>query len=134
MGLTKDELEKPGYEFNSYTTGYEVFYTDILGFWRQLYYNPLLEKSTYELENNVIGYSQTDYDSETAWYKMVSLDPSRLNFWFDLTEGSGELSNYSIYNVGDRLKALKDSNVRSLYYKDAPEIILYEQDDLKSVK
>ena len=57
---------------------------------------------------------------------MVTLDPSRLNFWFDLTEGSGELSNYSVYNIGDRLKALKDANIKSLYYKDVPEIILYE--------
>ena len=44
------------------------------------------------------------------------------------------MGNYTIHEVGDRLKATKDGNIRSLYYKDAPEIILYEQDDLKNVK
>lgn len=133
MGLPESELNKVGREFRGYT-GYEVFYTDILGFWRQLYFNPILESENYKLEDNVIGYSQLDYDMETNWYKQVFLDPSTLNFWFDLTEGSGELGHYTIREVGDRLKATKDSNVRALYYKDAPEIIFYEQDDLKDVK
>lgn len=133
MGLPESELNKVGHEFRGYT-GYEVFYTDILGFWRQLYFNPILENENYELENNVIGYSQLDYNPITNWYKQVLIDPSKLNFWFDLTEGSGELGNYTIHEVGDRLKATKDGNIRSLYYKDAPEIILYEQDDLKDVK
>jgi hypothetical protein len=56
MGLPESELNKVGHEFRGYT-GYEVFYTDILGFWRQLYFNPILENENYELENNVIGYS-----------------------------------------------------------------------------
>lgn len=117
------------------TTGYEIFYTDVLGFWRQLYYNPLLEENTYDINDASAGMlTVDDFNSETYWLKMIQTQPSSLNFWFDLTEGYDELAKYRISLIGDRLKATKDGQVKSLYYKDTPNIIYYEAEEIPRVE
>jgi len=68
LAANKDILKKNG------TTGYEVFYTDLLGFWRELYYNPLLEKNDYDIKN--IFLESSDFNPETNWRKIVSERPS----------------------------------------------------------
>ena len=131
LAANKDILKKNG------TTGYEVFYTDLLGFWRELYYNPLLEKNDYDISNIFSGANSLtidDFNTQTNWRKIVSERPSQLNYWFDLTEGYGELAKYTISAIGDRLKATKDSAVEALYYKDTPNIIYYEQNDIPKVE
>lgn len=116
-------------------TGYEVFYTDVLGFWRQLYYNPLLENIDFDIEQNTnYVYSYLDYSSETFWNKVIYSAPSTLNFWFDLTEGSGEISNYQISLIGDRLKATKDAKITALYQIEVPNIIYYDQDNISHIQ
>lgn len=118
------------------STGYEVFYTDLLGFWRQLYYNPLLEKPEYDIEEDTAyAYTYLDYSSSTYWWnKLVYTAPFNLNFWFDLTEGSGEINNYQISMVGDRLKATKDTKVTALYQVEVPNIIYYDQDNISYIQ
>lgn len=117
------------------STGYEVFYTDVLGFWRQLYYNPLLEDIDFSIEENTnYAYTYLDYSYETFWNKIVYSAPSTLNFWFDLTEGSGEITNYQISLVGDRLKATKDTKITALYQAEVPNIIYYDQDNISYIQ
>lgn len=117
------------------STGYEVFYTDLLGFWRQLYYNPLLEKIDYSIEEDTAyAYTYLDYSPSTYWNNIVSTAPSNLNFWFDLTEGSGEINNYQISMIGDRLKATKDTKVTALYQAEIPNIIYYDQDNISYIQ
>lgn len=117
------------------STGYEVFYTDVLGFWRQLYYNPLLEDVDFSIEENTnYAYTYLDYSYETFWNKIVYSAPSTLNFWFDLTEGSGEITNYQISLVGDRLKATKDTKITALYQAEVPNIIYYDQDNISYIQ
>ena len=117
------------------TTGYEVFYTDLLGFWRQLYYNPLLENIEFDIEENTnYLYTYLDYVPETCWNKIIYSAPSKLNFWFDLTEGSGEINNYQISLIGDRLKATKDTKITALYQAEVPNIIYYEQENISYIQ
>lgn len=116
------------------TTGYEIFYTDILGFWRDLYYNPLLEKKEYDITTIGEKRELEDYNDKTCWWKIVSTRPSSLHFWFDLTAGYDELAKYTISQIGDRLKATKDTAIKALYYKDTPNIIYYEAEDIPLVE
>jgi len=64
----------------------------------------------------------------------VEEDPTTLDFWLDLSEGSGELSYYSISAIGDRLKATKNSAIKALYYKEIPNIVFFEQDDIDIIE
>lgn len=99
-------------------TGYEQYYIDMEGFWRQIY-NP--EPSE-------------DFDSETHWHNDVTDNPSVLNFWIEFLDTDGEISKYSIPAVGDRAKVVNNTSINSIYYKDTPLIIFYEDDEDIGVK
>ena len=114
-------------------TGYEVFYTDMLSFWRTLYYSPLLEKDDYDIEEATL-LKVNNFNLQTLWNNAVEEDPTTLDFWLDLSEGSGELSYYSISAIGDRLKATKNSAIKALYYKEIPNIVFFEQDDIDIIE
>lgn len=108
----------------SWKTGYEAFYEDILGFWRQLYYDPLYEPLDYELP---VGYSLEDYwwgdnDSRNGWHKDVYNNPSGLNFWIDFIEPQGGLATYAIDEIGVKGKYENSSTVKSIAAKNPPAL------------
>ena len=91
-------------------TGYEQYYTDLIdgtgltgvekGFWRYLY-------------------------DGTDWTEATKSDPSELIFWFDFLDPVGtDLEKYSVKVIGDRTNPVNDSNIKTMYYKDAPNILL----------
>ena len=57
------------------------------------------------------------------WNKAVYEAPQNLNFWFDFLDTDGELSQFSVKNVGCRPKAINDSNVKAIYFRETPDII-----------
>lgn len=152
---------KPWRLYLSGKTEYEQYYTDIIGFWRQLY-NPdiftkvipsgilgidhlsedfyLGEPSNDEslpFEKNHFNYCDPeDYpEDNTKWYwaKNVYDSPDMLNFWFDFLDiNEGELNHYSNKAIGNRLKAVTDNNVKGIYFKDTPEIIFMTDEDFES--
>lgn len=111
--LIKIEASNPS--FIDGKTGYEQYYTDLQGFWRQLY-NPT--PSAEEFNN---FYDKTSNDR--YWNKQIHLDPNSLNFWFDFLDTEGELGNYSVYKIGTRSKVIKDDLIKSIYFKETPEIL-----------
>lgn len=80
------------------TTGYEQYYTDLLGFWRELYENK-------------------------KWKDEVSTAPDQLNFWFDFLDADSELGQFSVKAVGDRVKAVNDTSVTAIYFREVPDLI-----------
>lgn len=65
-----------------------------------------------------------EYDRETYWHNNVSDCPEKLLFWFDFLDADGsQLGKYSVPAVGVRSKALKDTNVKSIYYREVPKVI-----------
>ena len=184
-------------------TGYEAYYIDLEGFWRELY-NPYLEKdiqdtsqkienltkeidtlkrSSSTLENSIIALneiitnpstSQEEIDQASEqitsaknslaicrsalnlaesklksaeqqleeltlqaenffihpedgnkqhWNRKVFEAPETLNFWFDFLDSEGELSQFSVRNVGSRSKPVNDNNVKSIYFRETPSVI-----------
>ena len=97
-------------------TGYEQYYSDIQGFWRQLYNPSPIDK---EQDNY---YSENDNDK--YWTKKIHTDPYSLNFWFDFLDiGEGaELSKYSVKKIGQRSKVDNQSSINSIYNKETPEV------------
>lgn len=187
-------------------TGYEQYYTDMDGFWRQLY-NPFY-KGTYKIayvnktlfeqnptsyyyylqgnkntafSSNRTYYTQSltgqytelskltkdvydknptnyyyihqcvngeeykpkqqyyekyedEYDSSSYWSKTITESPENLNFWFDFLDSEGELSQYSVRNVGTRPKAENNADVKAIYFRETPNIIYIEEDSIEYTK
>ena len=109
---------------DNFTLGYEPFYTDMISNWRSLYFNPILEDYEYNIKEATGNYL-SDYDKDNSWIQLLRLAPNEISFWFDLTEGQLELNEFSISKIGDRLKTVKDTSIKSLFYKDTPNIIYY---------
>lgn len=99
-------------------TGYEIYYIDLEGFWRQLY-NP---------ETNLEGFIPKG-EKNQYWHENVIKRPEILNFWFDLLDSEGELSQYSVDIIGDRIKVLNDNSVKAIHYKEVPGLIFATQKD-----
>lgn len=138
-------------------TGYEQYYTDIEGFWRQLY-NPnylmyegqYLYEYMYETSNikNNKFYKETNEGKEypienyylphknvgnieinphfSFWNKSIIDTPETINFWFDLLDTNGELSQYSIEAIGRRTKVVNDTNIKAIFYEDTPTVIFVD--------
>ena len=133
-------------------TGYEQYYTDMQGFWRQLYYPNFPHEYKYtpgeyteEIKRNEttgfytkqrvwVGQTQEDvseyFDEDEAgfkwWNKNVRYNPEVLNFWIDFLDQGEELSQFSIPLVGDRQKVINDDKVSAIIFKEIPDLILYD--------
>ena len=101
------------------------------GFWRQLY-NPRETQNDKLIADNG-GYEYYGEGDKQYWNKQIHLDPSTLNFWFDFLDTEGELGQYSIKKydqesstyttrIGVRSKVVNESSVKSIYYRDTPEV------------
>lgn len=153
-------------------TGYERYYIDLQGFWRQIY-NPFLsrekeelqeeidvaldtlEQKKVELENesdetnqqvlaseiSILNQNIADWtvemedidenltlfylenDTHPFWHKDVYEYPHAINFWFDFLDAESELSQFNVQNVGSRSKAVNETTVKSIYFRETPDIV-----------
>ena len=105
-------LESIGYENGK--TGYEQYYSDLQGFWRQLY-DPKGDPEVYYPAG----------DAHQYWNRMINSDPSQLPFWFDFLDvGDNEygLAKYAVRKIGQRTKVVNDTAVKSVFQFSAPEV------------
>lgn len=119
------ELANP--EFIDGKTGYEQYYSDLQGFWRQLY-NPMKTDNDKLLAE--IGefkyYNSEGSDgkgNDAYWNKQIHLDPNTLNFWFDFLDTEGDLGNYSVKKMGVRSKVVNETSIKSIYFRETPEVL-----------
>ena len=107
-------------------TGYEQYYIDMFSFWRELY-NPEPE------DEQFLPFG----DKNQYWNKNVFDSPSSLNFWIDFLDAdSSELGYFSTRSVGDRVKAVNDNSITSIYHREVPNLIfttyqLYQDTEMK---
>lgn len=78
-----------------------------------------------------------DYYDDTAveskyWNIAIKESPDLLNFWIDFLD-DGELNKFSINAIGDRPKVVNDKDVKSIYYKDIPNLIFTTLDQLEAL-
>ena len=104
-------------------TGYEQYYIDLEGFWRELY--------------DPFPTDLAKYDPITHWNVNVADDPASLIFWFDFLDTDTTLGQYSVKAVGDRPKSINDNKVTAIYYQETPTVIFtteaeYNAGDIKT--
>lgn len=64
------------------------------------------------------------YNSD-GWNVDILNNPEILNFWFDfLDAGDGNnINKYGVNNIGQRTKATNDSAIKSIYFRETPNVI-----------
>jgi hypothetical protein len=70
-------------------------------------------------------YSESGHE-HFGWNKNVYEHPEALNFWFDFLDTEGELSNFNVKAIGCRPKAINDTNIKAIYFKDTPKVLFVE--------
>ena len=85
---------------------------------RQESYTSLGDKYQYANVNEYYTEGDNKY-----WNRKVYETPEQLNFWFDFLDSTGELSQFSVQSVGDRPKAINDTKIKSIYFRDTPSVI-----------
>ena len=99
-------------QFITGKTGYEQYYTDLLSFWRELYDDDNKDDELYYQEGPHKG-----------WNKNVYEHPELLDFWFDFLDIEGELDQFNVKAVGSRPKVYNDNKIKSIYFRETPNII-----------
>ena len=76
------------------------------------------------------------YDSgiRKYWCKDVFEAPDMLNFWFDFLDKEGELDQFNVKLVGVRTKTINDSLIKSIYFRETPQVIFQEADTIMKNK
>ena len=57
------------------------------------------------------------------WLTNVYEYPETLNFWFDFLDAEGELSQFNVKSVGARSKAVNETTIKSIYFRETPDVI-----------
>lgn len=116
------KVGKANPEYPTGKTGYEQYYTDMEGFWRQLY-DPSLPSEDY--------YSDPS-SNYLYWNKAVYNAPETLNFWFDFLDSGGELMQYNAHSIGARPKPVNETTIKSIYFRETPNVIFrqYDSEDI----
>lgn len=64
------------------------------------------------------------FDEKTCWANEVYDSPESLLFWFDFLDAEGsDMGKYSARTIGIRSKAINDNDVKSIYYREIPQVI-----------
>lgn len=131
------------YYYPSGKTGYEQYYVDLEGFWRQLY-NPFNESEPKDWERNHLesyspedywGFTEGDYygpgSEHYRWNKEVLNSPESLLFWFDFLDAEkSELMSYSVPLLGSRPNAVNDSDVTAIQYREVPNVLFIRPNEV----
>lgn len=82
-----------------------------------------------------IHYNPENYycdGNNICWNKNVYERPETLNFWFDFLDTEGELSQFSVKTIGSRPKTVNDTNIKSIYFKETPDVLFKTSGDAAS--
>ncbi len=92
-------------------TGYEQYYTDILGFWRDIYYIK-------------------DGEDQPSWDAEKLADLNGLSYWLEFLDGGQNTDILSIPNIGRREEVIVDKDVKMLFDIEAPPLMYYLGDSV----
>lgn len=82
----------------------------------------VLEQKIKNSENKSENFYKST-DKYKYWNKKVYEQPEVLNFWFDFLDVEGELSQFSVKNMGVRSKSINDTTIKSIYFRDIPSVM-----------
>lgn len=69
-----------------------------------------------------LEYYTKDFN-EDGYAKNLKDAPEVLNYYFDFMSTDGVFGQYAISSIGDRVKAINDDKVTSIYFKETPTVL-----------
>ena len=141
---------------DTFNTGYDAYYADMLAFWPLIYRtsnsiefaydengnieldesgNPKYTKSNIEQKewrkwclNHYWNPHLMTYNTELGCVQFKN--PEMLQFWIDFLDESidGRLWQYSVPVIGRRSKSINDDKVKAIYFRDTPMILFVSED------
>lgn len=114
-------------------TGFEQYYVDMEGFWRQIY--------SLKLTNTMHPYwsiqdllASANISAEAGeWAEEVETNPEMLNFWIDFLDTEGDMGKYGVDVIGDRAQIVNDDSIKAVWFKDTPLVIYYDASEEKTI-
>lgn len=89
-------------------------------------YNETLENRIGDFIQYGLGYYDfwTEEDEPRWWTKLISTNPEGLLFWFDfIGSETSDSASYAVPIIGMRAKAVNDTKIKSIFYKEVPMTI-----------
>ena len=142
---------------DTFKTGYDAYYADMLEFWPHLYRTQPIVKLLYNDDGTINtdeigelqyvddelamddyaawvenGYWNPDYvkwDQKNSTASFV--EPESMFFWidfFDITNTDSYLDQYAVDVIGRRSKAVNDDKVKAIYFRDTPNLLFVSPD------
>ena len=135
---------------NTWNTGYDYCYADLLAFWRLIYDNRSIseienDKSLTDTEREDRIKRHSEWEENHWWHpdiiycEMVKddegrylpptlyfKDPGKLIFWFDFIGENSDLMQYHMSLIGRRPKVINDKDVKAIFFRDTPEILFID--------
>lgn len=119
------KIQEQNPQYFTGVTKYEQYYTEILGFWRELYYPQ--DQPSNQLP---VGAKAEDYEDQDAtnkyWRKNLFDNISSINFWFDFLDINDKTSEKSAQNIGFKPIVETSNKISTLFIEDIPEIVWSE--------
>lgn len=149
---TQSELDAWQDTFN---TGYDAYFTDMLEFWPHLYRTQKTVKTVYndngttnQTDDGRMEYTDNTVDDYAEWEQngywnpqyvkwnssnntISFVEPESLFFWidfFDQDSGDMNLYQYSVEAIGRRSKSVNDKDVKAIYFRETPQLLFVSTD------
>lgn len=102
--------------FTKGKSGYEQYYTDIMGFWPDVYRYvvKLQEESGEYTEKEIVG-----------WNMEKLADPNTMMYWLEFLEGNSQFDAISVPKIGDRTKIPSNKKATVLFEPNVPPLLYY---------
>ena len=107
-------------------TGYEAYYTDIMGFWPEIYRSSYAFSYTYVAESNTpTGQEEYKYKSIVGWNQELLNHPEEIPFWLDFIDHGEIFDRFNVKKIGHRPIVKNDTKVKVILSPAIPSLILY---------
>lgn len=107
----REEIYRNALERQAQVQSTEPYDAEMLAFWRLLY----------DPDNKDWVYA--DYPEYNYWNPSVREDPASLVFWIDFIDTTSEVGKYAVSQIGRRMKAVNNDNIKILFTKQIPPIV-----------
>lgn len=106
----REELYRQALNAQVTNSVYNNYYdSELIAEWRNLY-NP----------------NEPKWDDTDHWNPDVLQDPGKINFWLDFIDTGSEIGKYSINQIGRRTKVVNNTNIKTVYNSEVPDIVFIE--------
>lgn len=141
--VKKNLIEEIDLWQNTWNTGYDCYYADMLAFWHLIYdirsteelematditdsqIKDRIERKNEWLDNGHWNPDIIAYYDETVHFT----NPEGLLFWIDFIGADAELEKYRMSAIGRRPEVVSDDTIHALFFRDTPEVLFIDPTD-----